>query len=189
MLDFRNPILDPSSYGIHSERSRQVEVHKQAINLFSSARNKAAFYRVKNALLRRKARLFNLENIADYQIHSMRYGGIHAVMIDQICGSLGRTEDFDDAFYPMDDRVRDRWVAVAMVRFQGLPLDAVQLIQIGSRYFVQDGHHRISVARALGQVTIDAEIIIWEVSGQLPWEQPAVQPPIPVLTECNASHP
>jgi len=30
-------------------------------------------------------------------------------------------------------------------------------------YFVRDGHHRISVARALGQAYIDAEVTVWEV--------------------------
>jgi len=28
---------------------------------------------------------------------------------------------------------------------------------------VQDGHHRISIARALGQITIDADVTIWDV--------------------------
>lgn len=37
-------------------------------------------------------------------------------------------------------------------------------------YFVKDGHHRISVARALGESAIDAEIIIWDVSCDLAWE-------------------
>jgi hypothetical protein len=46
----------------------------------------------------------------------------------------------------------------------------VELIQIGEVYFVQDGHHRISVARALGQRTIEAQVVVWQVSGPLPWE-------------------
>jgi hypothetical protein len=29
---------------------------------------------------------------------------------------------------------------------------------------VRDGHHRISVARALGQDDIDAQVIVWEVA-------------------------
>jgi hypothetical protein len=33
----------------------------------------------------------------------------------------------------------------------GMTLAPVELIQDGESYFVRDGHHRISVARALGQ--------------------------------------
>jgi hypothetical protein len=38
---------------------------------------------------------------------------------------------------------------------------------------VRDGHHRISVARALGQRDVEAEVTVWQVVGPLPWEQPA----------------
>ena len=35
----------------------------------------------------------------------------------------------------------------------------MQLVQVGDRYFVRDGHHRISVAQALGEAFIDAEVV------------------------------
>jgi hypothetical protein len=60
-------------------------------------------------------------------------------------------------------------------------LPPVVLVQVGDVYFVRDGHHRISVARALGQLDIEAEVTVWQVSGPLPWdvpEQPA-QPGLP----------
>ena len=44
------------------------------------------------------------------------------------------------------------------------------LVQVGDIYFVRDGHHRISVAQALGQTDIDARVTIWQVTGPLPWE-------------------
>jgi uncharacterized protein (DUF1015 family) len=46
----------------------------------------------------------------------------------------------------------------------------VVLIQVGDVYFVRDGHHRISVARALGQEELEAEVTCWQVTGSLPWE-------------------
>ncbi len=189
MLDVRNLLIDPSNYSNPDPRSHQAAMYKQALNLFGAARSRAAIHKIRNALLRRTARLFNLASIPAYQIRSQHYGGVRAVAIDQICGSLGRTEDFDSAFHPLDDRVRDRWVAVAMVRFEGLPLDSVQLIRVGCCYFVQDGHHRISVARALGQVTIDAEITIWEVAGRMPWDKPEDQPSAKLMSECAVSQP
>ena len=83
---------------------------------------------------------------------------------------LVRSGDFDNRFHPLDDRIRDRWVSIAMARKQNIPLAAVELIQVGDRYFIKDGHHRISVARALGETAVDAEIVIWEVACSLPWE-------------------
>ena len=70
----------------------------------------------------------------------------------------------------------------ATARQQGKYLPAVVLVQVGDIYFVQDGHHRISVARALGQSEIEARVTIWQVSGPLPWETPA-QAPSRGLTE------
>jgi len=52
----------------------------------------------------------------------------------------------------------------------------VELIQVGDVYFVRDGHHRISVARALGQRDVEAEVTLWQVTGPLPWEQPTTVP-------------
>ncbi len=174
MLDFQNPWMEtyPQQNGQHGKAG--VASFKQALKLFEQARSKAAFYRLKNMLRRRVGRLFDLNSLSSASIRSRHYGGIRAVAIEQIHGTLGRSEDFDDQFHPLEERSRDRWVAIAMVRFQGQPLDAVRLIQVGDHYFVEDGHHRISVARALGQTVIDAEVIVWEVDGPLPWvTQPA----------------
>ena len=41
---------------------------------------------------------------------------------------------------------------------------------LGGIYFVKDGHHRISVARAFGQEEIEARVTEWQVAGPLPWE-------------------
>jgi hypothetical protein len=40
----------------------------------------------------------------------------------------------------------------------------VELIQVGEVYFVRDGHHRISVAAALGQQEVDASVTVWQVA-------------------------
>jgi hypothetical protein len=59
---------------------------------------------------------------------------------------------------------------------QGTPLPPVELIQTGETYFVVDGHHRISVAKAFGEQSIDAEVTIWDTSAPLPWEKNSAQP-------------
>jgi ParB-like chromosome segregation protein Spo0J len=40
----------------------------------------------------------------------------------------------------------------------------VELIQVGGTDYIVDGHHRVSVARALGYDYINAEITVWQVN-------------------------
>ena len=89
--------------------------------------------------------------------------GMRMVPIRQIRGSQGRCRDFDRNFYPLQDHLKSRWLRVAMGRHLGAALPPVELIQVGDIYFVRDGHHRISVARASGQLEINAEVRVWEV--------------------------
>lgn len=89
--------------------------------------------------------------------------GKRTVAIAQICGSENRSADFDRDFSPLQDHTQDRWLGIAAARQRGRQLPPVALIQVGDRYFVRDGHHRISVARALGQKAIEATIEVWQV--------------------------
>jgi hypothetical protein len=87
--------------------------------------------------------------------------GLAAVPLDAIVGTVDRGRDFDRSFRPTTGRVRSRWehIAAAMRRDEAMP--PVDLVRVGELYFVRDGHHRISVARALGRTDIDA--IVTEV--------------------------
>jgi hypothetical protein len=96
--------------------------------------------------------------LAGVQVDGRSYMGIQSVAISQIEGSEGRAEDFDADFNPLQSHTMDRWVGVAVARQRGVALPPVELVQVGEAYFVRDGHHRISVARAQGQTEIEAEI-------------------------------
>ena len=91
------------------------------------------------------------------------YVGMREIAIDTICGSEERADDFDDFFRPLADHNRDRWLSVAEARLRGVQMPPVQLIEVGGRYFVRDGHHRISVAKALGESFVDAEVVRWQM--------------------------
>ncbi len=84
---------------------------------------------------------------------------IVTVPIRQIKGSLGRSEDFDASFNPLQERSRSRWVSILTAIRSNNPLPPVELVQVGDAYYVQDGHHRISVAHALEQEAIEARIM------------------------------
>jgi hypothetical protein len=88
---------------------------------------------------------------------------MRTIAIDTICGSEERAEDFDNLFRPLAHHTRDRWLSIAEARLRGTHMPPVQLIEMGGRYFVRDGHHRISVARALGESFVDAEVVRWQM--------------------------
>ncbi len=84
--------------------------------------------------------------------------GVQPVALDAIVGSVDRTRDFDRRFRPTSPRVRERWERIAAAMRRGEAMPPVSLFQIGEIYFVEDGHHRISVARAIGWDVIDARV-------------------------------
>ncbi len=87
------------------------------------------------------------------------YRGIQAVPITRIVGTENRFADFDREFLPLARRDRHRWARIHALYREGRPLPPVSLVKVGDFYFVRDGHHRISVARAEGALYIDAEVV------------------------------
>ena len=87
------------------------------------------------------------------------YRGARVVEIRRIVGSTDRAGDFDREFRPRDQATANRWQSVARAHYQGVALPPVQLYQLGDEYYVRDGHHRVSVARAMGGAFIDADVV------------------------------
>ena len=87
---------------------------------------------------------------------SEKSAGRAVVSLDEIVGTVDRTGEFDRGFRPTSGRVRSRWEHIAAAMRRGESMPPVDLLRIGTIYFVRDGHHRISVARALGRKDIDA---------------------------------
>lgn len=74
--------------------------------------------------------------------------GTQMVPLEKIVGSVGRYKDFTREFLPRPGADKARWVRIdaAMNALEGLP--PVELYKLGDVYFVRDGNHRVSVARA-----------------------------------------
>jgi hypothetical protein len=87
------------------------------------------------------------------------YVGLQTVPLDAILGTVDRTKGFDRQFRPTTARVRARWERIANAVRRGEPMPPISLFRIGEVYFVRDGHHRVSVARALGRSDIDAYVV------------------------------
>jgi hypothetical protein len=90
-----------------------------------------------------------------------RYVGLQNIDLDSILGTVDRGAHggFDRQFRPTTARVRARWERIANAARRGEALPPISVYRIGDVHFVRDGHHRVSVARALGRDTIDAYVV------------------------------
>jgi hypothetical protein len=84
--------------------------------------------------------------------------GLKVIPVDQIVGSVDKVRDFDPKFRPRTGRNRQRFERIAQAARRGEPLPPIDVYQIGEMYFVRDGHHRVSVHRALELPTIEADV-------------------------------
>jgi hypothetical protein len=84
--------------------------------------------------------------------------GLHTIRLDSVVGTMDSRHDFDRHFRPTSGRVRERWERLALAERRGESVPPIDVYQVGDLYFVQDGHHRVSIALATGQKTIDAYV-------------------------------
>jgi hypothetical protein len=124
-----------------------------AINDFERAFRKAFWRKVTAWLTKEPNTLLPFDEVRDHMpIKGQHSIGLKEVPLDRIVGSLGRYQDFDREFLPVQARTRSRWINIVRARYK-----------MGEIYFVKDGNHRVSVAREWNQGTIEAyvtEIII-----------------------------
>ncbi|RBM11231.1 chromosome partitioning protein ParB [Prauserella sp. PE36] len=84
--------------------------------------------------------------------------GLRVIRLDSIVGSVDRGRDFDRRFRPTSGRVRQRWERLALASRRGEAIPPIEVYRIGELHFVIDGHHRVSVAHALGLESIEAYV-------------------------------
>jgi hypothetical protein len=93
------------------------------------------------------------------EVRIRRPAGLHAIPLDSIVGTAeaAKTRMFDCRFRPASSS-RRRWEGIWMAGRRGAPLPPISVYRLGDKHFVRDGHHRVSVAHALGMAAIDAEV-------------------------------
>jgi hypothetical protein len=85
--------------------------------------------------------------------------GIQTIRLDSIVGTVARRHgEFDRKFRPTSTGVRGRWEGIASARRRGASMPPIDVYRVGEMHFVQDGHHRVSVAWALGDTHIEAHV-------------------------------
>ncbi len=139
--------------------SEHLPTGSEAHSKFDAAKRQAV---IESLVMLLRGKSDDLLSFDDVQrklgLHLTRERGLQQVFLDQIVGSAGKYRDFTRSFWPKNERLRERWkwIYVAAHDFHGLP--PVELYQVGEVYFVKDGNHRVTVARALGSKTVEAYV-------------------------------
>jgi hypothetical protein len=84
--------------------------------------------------------------------------GLMTIGLDSIVGTVDSSRDFDRRFRPTSGRVRERWERLALAQRRGEAIPPIEVFRVGNMHFVEDGHHRVSIALATGQKTIEAYV-------------------------------
>ena len=106
-------------------------------------------------------------------IEARAAGGVHEIPIDEIVGSVApdaKTGDFDPSFLPLNRRTRERWTRIYREMVEGDELPPIDVYKVDGKYYLIDGHHRVSVSRNLGRPTINARVINIRTRAPLPPE-------------------
>ena len=129
-----------------------------AVQDFRDARRRAAIY---DLIARFRGRSSDLlpfdESKKLLKGKSAVYLGLQEIPLEAIIGSVGRYKDFTRSFMPRLGSDENRWARVkARIPYTGF--NPIEVYQIGGAYFVLDGNHRVSIARARGDSTIQAYV-------------------------------
>ena len=125
---------------------------------FREARRAYALARIGRWLIRQRAGR-QLSTLPDTTATAGGPAHLEIVPLARIMGTVEPTTQFDASFRPASEVVRDRWERVALAHREGVSLPPIALVERADGYYVVDGHHRVSVARALGHTDIDAWVV------------------------------
>lgn len=129
---------------------------------FNRARMKGFWEALFSRMLRRTPCLLSFdESVQNLPVAQSVDLGVQDVSMAKIVGSVSREQDFTRHFLPCGFRHGDkeRWRRIYTLAVTGAGFPPVVLYKIGQDYFVEDGHHRISVAKYLAWETIQAQVI------------------------------
>lgn len=135
-------------------------LNEQAGEDFGKARFKVKILSILNLLSPEKQQLLSLYDIKSLvKPRNESYKGMKVVAVKDIVGSEGRYRDFNKAFLPKKEHLRNRWVSIDKAHITDIILPPIKLYKIGDLYFVRDGNHRVSVAKMQKVYAIDAEVV------------------------------
>jgi hypothetical protein len=126
---------------------------------FEKARRREIYRKLARLIRRREEReLLSLEEVRNrLRLFEQNYVGVLPIRVDRIVGTADRTADFDKDFLPKKSETRGRWRDIEHA-FPLSDFPPIIAYQVGDAYFVEDGHHRVAIAKQRGVEFIDAEV-------------------------------
>lgn len=138
-----------------------------AMDDFTKAKRKAKFQGILSTLSWKNNDLLSFYEVTSIiKPKSETYLGMRTIPVSKIIGSEGRYHDFSSAFFPKREQLRARWCSVDSAVINDVILPPISVYSLGGYYFVRDGNHRVSVAKAQGVEFIDAEVV--ELDTEIP---------------------
>ena len=131
----------------------------RAIQDFRSARQKATLREIIARIKGESIELLSFEEVRKKlkaQVSSIQV--LKDIPIAAIVGSVNRYQDFLRDFLPRHSIDSERWSNIDVANQGMIGLPPIEVYQIGETYFVIDGNHRVSVAKQLGAVEIQAYV-------------------------------
>ena len=150
-----------------ANQSPEDQKFVSALDDFRRARNQAFMKELVARITGESIELLSYEDVRQkLRAYASSERGLQDIPLDAIVGSVGRYHDFTRDFLPRGEVNQDRWARVraASEGMAGLP--PIDVYKIGDVYFVQDGNHRVSVARQLGAKSIQG--FVTEVQTRVP---------------------
>lgn len=124
-----------------------------------SAFNRARRRKVVARLLRRTERHEPLVALDRAPAGGRRVLGVRTIPLESIVGTTEplKARAFGPDFRPPATS-RRRWESLWLAERRGAPVPPISVYRVGDEHYVDDGHHRVSVAHSLGMASIDAEV-------------------------------
>lgn len=136
-----------------------IDSYNKAIEDFRRARNQADLRELISRLTGESNQLLSFDEVRRLLKAEGRFErGVQDIPLDAIIGSVGRYTDFTRDFLPRQKVQPQRWARVRLATSGLVGLPPIDVYKIGEVYFVQDGNHRVSVARQLGATYIQAYV-------------------------------
>jgi hypothetical protein len=100
------------------------------------------------------------------RVSGQTYLGVREIPIDRIVGSVDRSGDFDRDFRPGRGISRSRLASLRSA-FRDGSMPAIDVFEVGGAYFVEDGHHRVAIARERRAEFIDAQVTLLKTNYEI----------------------
>jgi len=107
--------------------------------------------------------------------------GYKEVPVERIVGSVSRWQNLRSDFFYKSGKVTGRFQRIGQAMRQGKGLPPLELYKVKpkdepSQYYVVDGHHRVAMAKQVGQGEMEAHVVEHRVPAE-PGQEPRPEEP------------